>query len=210
VPEIVSSRLCESTWLTVEDFGTYAFDENGGCPSGISMFLSPDGMQWTVGATNLTSATGDFGQVTLEGSAAPFSLHTNYAFPEHGLSVFITDGDLRDAQCRSVNPRDGDFTFKGTANGGFYSFTRCSIAERTSDGQPKYLRVDVDYSGSIFGAVTTFYPSDPALPFVIDELATSFSGLIKDVRVTTADPLGTFSPAVEEACLAQSSDLDSF
>jgi len=205
VPEIVSSRLCESTWLTVDAFGTYELNALGDCPSGIAMTLSPDGTQWHMFAANLANPAGDLAEATISSAADAFALQTSYSFPEHNFFALVTDDDLIDEQCRSVDPQDGDFSFKGTANGGSYRFTRCSITERTSDGKPKYLRVDVDFNGTMVGYATTYYPSDPVLPIVTDELPTSFSGLIKDVRVATVDPFGTFSQAVEEACLAQGS-----
>ncbi len=207
IPEIVSSRLCESTWLTVDYYGTFELADDGDCPSGLSMILDPQGTQWSIFASHLSNDANDLAELTVAGTPAVFALDTNYDLSQDTLSVAIIDDDMINEECESVDAQDGDFFFRGTSNGGSYRFTRCTITERTSDGKPKYLRVDVDFSGTMVGYVTTYYPSDPVLPIVTDELGTSFSGLIKDVRVATLDPFGTFSQAVEEACLRQNTDF---
>lgn len=206
VPEIVASRLCESTWLTIDYLSTYELNETGDCPSGIAMTMSPEGTQWNVFASNLVNTAGDLAELTISDSTSVFALHNNYDLSSQELFAAVIDDDMINEQCRSVDAQDGDFSFKGFSNGGSYRFTRCSITERTSDGKPKYMRVDVDFSGTMLGYITTYYPSDPVLPIVTDELPTSFSGLVKDVRISTLDPLGTFSQAVEEACLEQNTE----
>ncbi len=204
IPEIVASRLCEATWLTVDSFSTYELNVLDECSSGTSLFLSPDGLQWSVHVSHLSNDAGDLAELSMNSGADPFAIDTHYTFPDHTLLISIADTDLINDQCEWEDPDDGDYSYRGTASNGTYSFTNCRIAERNPDGKAKYLRLDVSFSGIIDGYHTTYYPSNETVGLVTDELQTTFSGLIKDVLVATLDPFGTFSQAVEEACIGES------
>ena len=120
------------------------------------------------------------------------------------MTFTITDDDLIDDSCRGVDPADGDFKdIRAVAPPAPLDLCAASVTQRTTDGKPKYLSVDIRFDTSVEGFLWTYYPSDPVLPLDIKEKNTTMSGSLQNVMVLTVDPMGTFSQAVEDACLGR-------
>jgi hypothetical protein len=138
-------------------------------------------------------------------SANTFAVSTPYevSASSNAMTFTITDDDLIDDSCRGVDPADGDFRYQGGCTSGTFGFMRCSVTQRTTDGKPKYLSVDIRFDTSVEGFLWTYYPSDPVLPIDIQEKNTTMSGYLQNVMVLTVDPMGTFTQAVEDACLGR-------
>lgn len=202
IPEIVESTICSASGVTVDEFGTFSLDQHYPCNPGIAMFLGSDGTTWDVFLSHLTNNSNDELAGTLSGGPATFALNESYQFNDQNTFGFtITCDNLIDeTDCTFEDPIDGDFAFNGSSTTGSFSFTRCSISERTSDGEPKYLSIDILFECSVHGWMTTYYPSDPVLPLDIEEMTTNAKGWVKNIRASTVDPFGTFNEYVEQVC----------
>ena len=208
IPEIIESTICEGTGVTIPEFGTFSLDQEYPCNPGISMFLEPAGSSWDIYLAHLTNDVNDEMGVSIMGGAEIFELNQSYPFSdENTLTLNITcDNMIDETDCTFEDPIDGDFTLLVSSTTGTFSFTRCSISERTSTGEPKYLSIDVMFDCSVKGAVTTYYPSDPIFPIDVDEITTNAKGWIKNIRALTMDPLGTFNEHVEQVCSDRETD----
>ncbi len=203
IAEIVKATICEQTGLKLENYGSFTFEPDSACASGVEMIMEPDGSQWSLWMPNLFNESYDRLGVTLSSAGSDiFGVNETYSLSVHSVSVNVmSDHMTDDTDCTSVDPEDGDFIYSGYSDSGCYSFTRCGVSQRNADGKPKYLTVDLFFEGTIDGYKSTYYPSSAVEPIVIDEENAAVEGWIKNVRVQTMDPFGTFSQAVEEACL---------
>ncbi len=204
VPKIVATRICEEPTVEVAEFGTFTMNEADPCRSGVSMFLAPDGSTWSIAAANLKNESNDRIDVAVNNATRQFAIDSPYEITPSSIPMtcIITDHDLIDNSCRRVDAADGDFRYQGGCTSGSFVFTNCSVTQRTPDGLPKYLSLEIRFYTSVEGILWTYYPSDPTLPIDIQEKNTTMSGSLQNVMVLTVDPMGTFSQAVEDACLS--------
>ena len=205
VPKIVVTRICEEPTVEVAEFGIFTLNEADPCRNGVSMFLAPDGSTWLIAAANLRNESNDRIGVAVNNATRQFAIDSPYEITTASIPMtcIITDHDLIDNSCRRVDAADGDFSYQGGCTSGSFVFTNCSVTQRTPDGKPKYLSVDIRFYASVEGFLTTYYPSDPVLPIDIQEKNTTMSGSLQNVMVITVDPMGTFTQAVEDACLGR-------
>jgi hypothetical protein len=205
IPKIVATRICEEPTVEVAEFGIFTMNEADPCRSGVSMFLAPDGSTWSIAAANLKNESNDRIDVAVNNATTQFAIDSPYEITPSSIpmTLIITDDDLIDDSCRRVDAADGDFRYQGGCTSGSFVFTNCSVTQRTPDGKPKYLSLEIRFYTSVEGFLTTYYPSDPALPLDIKEKNTTMSGSFQNVMVLTVDPMGTFTQAVEDACLGR-------
>ena len=206
-PEIIETHICEQAALTIDGFGSFSIVNDHACSSGTAMLMDSDGSSWSMFLSSLFNESNDRLSLTFSNeNPTAFSLEDSYSFSSETLSMGIqSDNLIDDSDCTSEDPVDGDFHYQGFSNTGSCRFTRCSVSERNSDGKAKYLSVDIHYEGSVDGYLRTYYPSStPSM--TIDEYSTSFSGFVKGVRVSTLDVFGTYTQAVENACLGKSEE----
>ncbi len=208
IAEIVETTICEQASLTVGDFGSFENYPEHACNSGTAMYMASDGSDWSLFVVSLFSENSDRLNLSLDTSSPQeFNLENTYSLSQDSMSINIeSDRLVDDSDCTVEDPEDGDFRYQGFSDSGSYRFTRCTVSERNSDGKAKYLNVDIYYSGSADGHLMTYYPSNDIEPIDIDEMSVDFDGFVKSVRVQTLDPFGTYTQAVEEACLQKESE----
>ena len=98
-----------------------------------------------------------------------------------------------DGNCECNPLSTGGVEFDGMATSGILKITRCQVSERTPQGEPISLLVDMYFDTTVEGWVQ-YYPDPP------EELTTAVSGWIRSVTVTPLSPLDTFDEYIDAIC----------
>ncbi len=209
-PELVETNICEITGLEASDYGSFEFNPEHPCHTGVGMIMEPNGSSWSLWMPSTFNGSNDRLDFTLSNDGtSQFGVEEPYDFATHSMMVhIICDNLIDDTDCTSEDPADGDFRYQGFCDSGTYTITRCSISERNADGKPKYLTVDLLFNGTVNGDLRTYYPSNTIEPIVYEEQDITVKGWINGVRVQTMNPFGTFTQDVEEACLGKEVESD--
>lgn len=196
----IIARLCEEVNFEVEELDDFTVHPDVPCGNVTNaIFLNESG-------TNIVI---DFWAHSEDSNFALVNFNTvsyaerlfEQAFKEH-LTICSDDCDVwmqlrvcpdpeRDCACNVQSATGVDYN--GYADSGTLKITRCQVSERTPQGEPRSLFIDMYFDCTIQGMVQ-YYPDEPEF------LTTDASGWIRSVTVRPLSPLGTFDEYIDELC----------
>jgi hypothetical protein len=197
-PEQIEMKLCEEANMMVDEFGIFYPELATGCAPGVPFFMSTDGRNWSIDIAGY-NAHADLAEFHFQ-TSEPHTFELNRSFPIGGVDsplwlqvIIIMDPDY---DCLSDTSASDGFYFNSISISGNFTFTRCSVLERTSSGEPRYLLMDIHFDAILFGILDEWLGGI----HTTSEITTGAEGWLTSVTVHPITPLGTFEEAIDEIC----------